>query len=251
MPTLKFGVDSYILPPMPCWNCRQTMNLVNSLVLDFASCRRSPTACPQYTGKGFDAYTNFLSSVAELHSIEISCLSSQNNYAKSNPRYQKLVDQHRLHCGDASNLDTLHDIWKTHMNRPDAPPLKVVLDDASHYSSHMVTSIFFWFPRIEPGGMMIVEDIQPIQLANLFRTQFLPQLMADLHFCGDPNEGRDEACFPQLYPLLHSIHCEMHICILERNQAPAIPDLSLELSAAPSNALNLSQCYTFAHPFGQ
>jgi hypothetical protein len=115
----------------------------------------------------------------------------------------------------------------------------------------MVTSFFYWFPRIEPGGFLVIEDIQPINDANRFRTDFMPQIMADLHFCGDPKQPRDEACFPQLYQLLQSIHCEMHICIFERNQQPAIPDLSLELSSPPPNALDMTQCYSFANKFGK
>jgi hypothetical protein len=136
------------------------------------------------------------------------------------------------------------------MHRPDAPPLRIVVDDGAHVSQHMVQSVFFWFPRIEPGGLLIIEDIQPITEANLFRTQFLPQIMSDLHFCGDPEQKKDEACFPQLYPLLQSIHCEMHICMFERNQVAAIPDLSMEESSVPSNALDMSKCYTFSNPFG-
>ena len=99
------------------------------------------------------------------------------------------------------------------MHRPDAPPLKIVVDDGSHLSWHMAQSVFFWFPRIEPGGLMVVEDIQPIDEANLFRTQFLPQIMSDLHFCGDPEQPPDNPCFPTLQPLLQSIHFEMHIWI--------------------------------------
>ena len=74
----------------------------------------------------------------------------------------------------------------------DSPPLKIVVDDGSHLAKHMIYSIFFWFPRIEPGGILIIEDVQPIEEANLFRTQFLPQIMSDLHFCGDPKEHKDE-----------------------------------------------------------
>ena len=86
-----------------------------------------------------------------------------------------------------------------------------------------------------------MEDIQPIDEANAFRTQFLPQIMKDLHFCGDPSEKSDELCFPSLFPLLASIHCEMHICIFERNDHPA-RELSLEESSLPNNALDLKQC---------
>ena len=98
--------------------------------------------------------------------------------------------------------------------------------------------------------MLIVEDIQPINEANRFRTQFLPQIMSDLHFCGDPAQEKDMACFPQLYPYLQSIHCEMHICVFERNDKPADPALSLEESTTPSSALDMSQCYSLAHAFG-
>ena len=58
-----------------------------------------------------------------------------------------------------------------------------------------------------------------------------------------------KACFPQLYPLLQSIHCEMHICVLERNDIPAV-NLSIEESKPPPNALDMSQCFTFANVFG-
>lgn len=191
--------------------------------------------------------------------MEISCIEHGpreegkwpwGNFGEKNPRYPSLVESKRLHCGDASDVTWLHHIWTTQMHRPDAPPLKVVVDDGAHLSSHMVQSVFFWFPRIEPGGLLVIEDIQPIHEANLFRTQFLPQMMADLHFCGDPKEQKDEPCFPQLYPLLQSIHCEMHICIFERNQEPAVPGMSVEASAIPPNALDLTKCYSFANSFG-
>ena len=63
----------------------------------------------------------------------------------------------------------------------------------------------------------------------------------DLHFCGDPNQASDELCFPTLYPLLASIHCELHICIFERSDNPA-KELSLKESSLPENALDLMQC---------
>jgi len=219
-------------------------------------------------GFGYDTYRNFFAGVpgAEFHTIEISCIEEGpreegkwpwGNFAKENKEYQSLLDKKRLHCGDASDVEWLHRIWNEHMYRQkpnnsleSSPPLKIVVDDGSHLAKHMIYSIFFWFPRIEPGGILIIEDTQPIDEANLLRTQFLPQIMADLHFCGDPNQHKDEPCFPQLYPLLQSIHCEMHICVLERNERPAIPYLSIEESKPPPNALNMTQCYTFANVFG-
>jgi hypothetical protein len=187
-----------------------------------------------------------------LHSIEISCTDTwqYDNSAKMSKDYEMLREKNLLHCGDASDVQWLYDVYTIHMHRPDAPPLKIVVEDASHMAPHMVQTMFFWFPRIEPGGMLIVEDIQPISLANRFRTQFLPQIMSDLHFCGDRNEPHDELCFPTLFPYLQSIHCEMHICVFERNQKPADHNLSLEASKAPPNALDLTKCYTFANGFG-
>ena len=85
-----------------------------------------------------------------------------------------------------------------------------------------------------------MEDIQPIQEADKFRTQFLPLIMADLHFCGDP-KWPDEPCFPTLQPLLASIHCEMHICIFERNDEPEM-ELDVVQSNMPRSALDLKKC---------
>ncbi|KAG7372513.1 hypothetical protein IV203_018656 [Nitzschia inconspicua] len=209
-----------------------------------------------FQGSGYDAYNKFFSNVkgAELHSMEISCIEPGpreegkwpwGNFASKNSGYESLLKKNLLHCGDASNVTWLNEVYTTKLHRSDAPPLKLVVEDASHISSHMATSVFFWFPRIEPGGFMVIEDIQPIADANLFRTQFMPQIMSDLHFCGDP-EFQDQACFPTLYPLLQSIHCEMHICVLERNEKSANYSLSLELSKPPPNALDLQKCYSFA-----
>ena len=138
-----------------------------------------------YKGAGYDLYKQFLPN-GECHSIEISCIEagprSENkwpfgNFAEKNSRYKQYLDEDRLHCGDASDVKYLDHVWKASMKRPDAPPLKIVVDDGSHLSKHMAQSVFFWFPKIEPRGMLIVEDIQPISDANAFRTQFLPQIM--------------------------------------------------------------------------
>ena len=98
-------------------------------------------------------------------------------------------------------------------------------------------TVFFWFPRLAPGGVLIVEDIQPTKPANTFRSKFLPQMMHDLHFCGNPDFKEHER-FATLRPLLRSIHCELHVCVFERNSEPAIPDLSRDLSTPPAHALD-------------
>ena len=79
-------------------------------------------------------------------------------------------------------------------------------------------------------------------VANAFATQFLPQLMKDLHYCGNEEKlDEDEACFPALVGMVQSIHCEMHICVIERNEAPA-KEPTLEESKLPANALDMKQC---------
>mmetsp|Transcript_27458 Transcript_27458/g.66678 ORF Transcript_27458/g.66678 Transcript_27458/m.66678 type:complete len:351 (-) Transcript_27458:427-1479(-) len=187
-----------------------------------------------YTGMGFDAFSEFLPN-AELHSIEVSCQIT----AIRNKNYESLRASNRLHCGSSNDYEFLHETWTTHMKRSDAPPLKVVVDDASHQAHHMAASLFFWIPRIEPGGMLVVEDIQPIKIANEFRTHILPQVMKDLHWCGDP-ALKDTRCFPTIQPFIAAVHCEMHICVFERNSEPSIePDK--ESSITPKDAFDNAQ----------
>ena len=66
--------------------------------------------------------------------------------------------------------------------------------------------------------------------------------MHDLHYCGNKEDpAEDEACFPTLMGMIQSIHCEMHICVFERNMKEA-KELSLEESRLPPNALDIKQC---------
>lgn len=202
-----------------------------------------------YHGKGFETYLEFFPR-AEAHSMEISCLEHGppsegkwpfGNFAAENEKwYDRLRREDRLHCGDANKVEFLNKTWIESMKRPDAPPLRMVVDDGAHVAAHMAQTVFFWFPRIAPHGFLIVEDVQPIPEANRFRTQFLPQIMSDLHYCGDPALA-DEPCFPTLQPLLASIHCEMHICIFGRNGKKA-RELSLRESTMPPGALDLTTC---------
>lgn len=209
-----------------------------------------------YQGKGFETYSAFLShnKGAELHSMEISCIEPGpqdegkwpwGNFAKKHRWYQDLLDKDRLHCGDASDYDFLHNKWTTKMKRKDAPPLKVVIDDGAHIHSQMAASLFYWFPRIEPGGILVVEDVEPISQGNKFRTHIVPQVMKDLHWCGGPSGqktliGNDPLCFPTIQPLLQGIHCEMHICVFVRNNVPAHePDKAGSIT--PSDAFENAQ----------
>ena len=204
-----------------------------------------------FHGKGFEAYSKFLPR-AETHSMEISCIEpgprsegkwpvEWGNFAKNHPDYESLRAANRLHCGDANDFNFLNNTWTKLMKRPDAPPLKVVIDDGAHLSEHMATSLFFWLPRIEPGGVLIVEDVQPISDSNKFRTHILPQVIKDLHWCGNESNGRkDTRCFPTIQPLLAGVHCEMHICVFERNSEPSFePDK--KTSMTPANAFSNAQ----------
>jgi len=202
-----------------------------------------------FQGRGFDAYSKYMPR-GELHSMEISCLpegprsegkwpKNWGNFAAKNKRYESLRTAKRLHCGDASDYDFLHKVWKTEMKREDAPPLKVVVDDGAHLGDQMAATLFFWIPRIEAGGMLVMEDIQPISEANPFRTHILPQVMKDIHWCGDP-KLKDTRCFPSLQPYIFAIHCEMHICAFLRNDKPAVePDKATSLT--PKDAFSNAQ----------
>lgn len=202
-----------------------------------------------YQGMGFEAFSQMLPR-AEKHSIEISCLepgprsegkwpADWGNTASKSPNYESLREAKRLHCGDANDYDFLIKTWTSEMKRLDAPPLKVVIDDASHLSEHMATSLFFWIPRIEPGGILVMEDIQPIQTANKFRTHILPQVIKDLHWCGIP-EVKDTRCFPTIQPFLAGVHCEMHICVFVRNDV-ASNEPDKKASMTPPDAFSNAQ----------
>ncbi|KAL7580507.1 hypothetical protein ACA910_003636 [Epithemia clementina (nom. ined.)] len=209
-----------------------------------------------YRGSGFAAYQQFLPQ-ADHQTIEISCLpegprdegkwpAAWGNFAIASSQYQSLLDQGRLHCNDASQFEQLEQVYRD-MRTPNAAsqfqprlPLKVLVEDASHLSHHMAITILYWFPRMEPGGLMFVEDIESWTEANQFRQQFLPRLLSDLHYCGLAGSGgreEDESmsnkkrhqpgdqldfCFPTITPFLKSISCELHICVLERNDHPIV-----------------------------
>jgi len=136
--------------------CRPWGHWYHTLYHQWISKYALPTAEPFqfleigfFQGRGFETYTQFFDEApnAELHSMEISCIEEGprsegkwpkewGNTAIKSPKYQQLLDSDRLHCGDASQLEVLDRVWKTKMHRPDAPPLRIVVDDASHLSSH-------------------------------------------------------------------------------------------------------------------
>lgn len=160
------------------------------------------------------------------HHIDITLLffdQPWGNFPEENPRYKQYLDENRLHCGDGNDVNFLMDVWKNEMKVPGAPPLKFVVDDGSHEAAHMAQTVFFWLPRIEPGGILFVEDVQPTGVAKS---------LGDTILASDHERFALLACFPTLVGMIQSIHCEMHICAFERNQAPT-KELSLEESSLP------------------
>ena len=202
-----------------------------------------------YKGAGTRTFMKYLPA-AEVHCLEISCGPKGSrlegkwpyiNDAVNAPGklYARMRNASRLHCGDQSDLDFLDDVW-ARLRRPGAPPLMAVIDDGSHKSADMLASVFYWFPKIAPGGVLVVEDIQPFSgdVQRGFKAVFLRKLLSDVHYCGsagDPEMGAT-AHFPTLQPLLRSVHCELHICVLERNDAPADTALSREALLVPLEA---------------
>ena len=159
-------------------------------------------------------------------------------FAKSNPRHDALRSSHRLHCGDATQWDFSQHTWTTYLQRSeekDAPPLRVVIEDASHLSQHMVIAVFFFGSPVAPGGIRIIEAIESQSSSNRFRTD----LVQDVHYCGLPSEqeGTDQVRFPTLQPLLQAMHCEFNICVLQRNNKPAV-EHNQTMSAPPRHALD-------------
>jgi len=203
-------------------------------------------------GSGYQTFSEFLSPQAIIHSIEIQCLPRGprsegkwpgTNRAEKSPRYSELLEKKLLHCGDAADYDHLYHVWTDEIETRQHP-LKLVIDDASHVADHMAISLFFWFPRLAPGGLLIMEDIEPTVVANPFRAHVLPQVIFDMHYCGKKTHKdgfREHACFPTIQPLLQSVHCELHICVFQRNMEPAM-DLSKEDSMPPKHTFNAQEC---------
>ena len=66
-----------------------------------------------------------------------------------------------------------------------------------------------------------------------------------MHYCGEakpapkatPAAVAETENFPTLRPLLRGVHCELHICVLERNGAPPTLHLPREALRVPDGAL--------------
>lgn len=183
---------------------------------------------------------------ADRHILDIACQNMDKVSPKMAAKYKPEMEKGRLHCGSSADFDFLHSVYrKLVTERPDGPPLRVVIEDASHIPSHMAVAVFFWLPRLEPGGLLFLEDIEPNVSTKHgghgIQSDFMPQLMSDIHYCGDEFLTEDSACFPQIQGLIQSIHCALHICVIQRNDVPA-SDPPREQSMPPPHALDLQKC---------
>jgi len=196
-------------------------------------------------GRGFSvpAWREFLPR-ADYHVIDIACRDLSTASAEHRPKYEKMIKEGKLHCGDSANFEFLHSVYTKQFKDNN---LKIVLDDASHVPKHMVATVWFWLPRIEPGGFLILEDIEPNVgpqfRAHAIQSDFLPQLINDVHYCGDPSSPEPTPCFPSLQPLVKSVHCDLHVCIIERTELIPAYDPPKAESVPPPNALDRNKCF--------
>lgn len=183
---------------------------------------------------------------ADRHILDIACKDLNKVAPNMAAKYKPEIDAGRLHCGSSADFDFLHSVYdKLVLQRQGGPPLRVVIEDASHIPAHMAVAVFFWLPRLEPGGLLFLEDIEPNVSTKHgghgIQSDLMPQLMSDIHYCGDEFHTEDPACFPSIQGLIQSIHCALHVCVIQRNDVPA-SDPPREQSMPPANALDLRQC---------
>lgn len=197
-------------------------------------------------GRSVPTWEAFLPS-AERHYMDVACHKDtrHNHPPHLQKLYNDLDDQDRLHCGSSADFDFLYATYRRMRQRPDAPPLRIVVDDASHIPQHMAAALWFWLPRLEPGGLLFLEDIEP-NVSNRHgghrvQTDLLPQLIHDVHYCGDPQKTEDPPCFPNMLELIQSVHCDLHVCVIERTRNLPAFDPPREDSIPPPNALNLKE----------
>lgn len=183
---------------------------------------------------------------ADYHVIDVACQNLDTVSEGHRRKYKQMIAEGKLHCGSSDDFAFLHKTY-TEQFKSNPAPLKVVLDDGSHIPKHMVATVWFWLPRIEPGGFLILEDIEsnvtPKPIAHGIQSDFIPQLMNDVHFCGDPINPEPEPCFPSLQPLVKSVHCDLHVCLIERTEHIPSYDPPVQDSTPPSNALNRKICF--------
>lgn len=95
-------------------------------------------------GGSLEIWGNYFENAASLVGCDINVACAQLRY--EDPRIQVVV-------GDA-NLDETERAIAVHADRFD-----IVIDDGSHRSSDIIRSFVRYFPRLEQGGIFVVEDL--------------------------------------------------------------------------------------------
>ena len=75
---------------------------------------------------------------------------SINDIQKQGDKLDRLTLLSNIKQGE--NIDEL--------DKVDIPELRIVIDDASHYPPHQIETFNKLFPRLESGGLYIIEDIE-------------------------------------------------------------------------------------------
>jgi hypothetical protein len=73
------------------------------------------------------------------------------------------------------------------------PSFRIIIDDASHASSHQQISLAALFERVEPGGLYIIEDLDWQPYEELPKTRDLLQRFIDVGTIDSPFLSADEA----------------------------------------------------------
>jgi hypothetical protein len=179
------------------------------------------------TGKGAAAWREYLQN-ADVHEFEIGCAPDRimnNSWITGTAHYKSFLDSGKLHCGSALNYSYAEPIMKSFGDQ-----LKVVVDDGSHGAWAMIDSLNYFFPRIQANGLFFMEDMACSYHAGSagFVDYSLKPLLDDVN--RDPLDAattRKGPNFPELHPLLKSIHCAQGICVFVRNDHPAVMNATL------------------------
>ncbi len=113
------------------------------------------------------------------------------------------------------------------------------------FASNDSRSSFLWKHTKVKKFPTVISSIRRFKFVNLVLACCAPKLFL-VRLC------REMPCFPQLQRFYKAIHCELHICVFERNDLPA-EEPSLADSTVPAEALDASTCKALnkgAKPWG-
>jgi len=94
-------------------------------------------------GQSIKAWREFFPNAIKIVGIDINSDCKQ---------YEDIKNNIYVEIGDATNKDFLNYIMKKHGS------FDIVLDDGSHYNSHVIQTFEYMFPMLNNSGLYIVED---------------------------------------------------------------------------------------------